>query len=247
MRIQKYCIWYTLVAAGIYFVGLYMVHLFPATDPGWSSAHLAQQYQDHTLRIKIGALITALSGGFFIPFICTICVQLYRHEKLDDPDSPPLWSLMAAIGGTLMVVIIAMPPTFFGVAAFAADRSPDVTAALHQCGVFFWLTGDWAYIFLCIGMAVVCLKPHAVPHSPFTRWLGYCVILSILGTEPSVLPFIFHTGPLSWNGVIGYWLPVIPAFLIFTIPAVIAFMRALNGQIGVAQVKSSVPPEPVSV
>ncbi|MFY1621230.1 hypothetical protein, partial [Micromonospora sp. WMMD736] len=61
----------------------------------------------------------------------------------------------------------------------------------------------------------------------FPRWLGYVNIwLAITFTPASFLVF-FKTGPLAWNGVLVWWVPVF-AFLVWFVPNFVFLLRAVD-------------------
>jgi hypothetical protein len=38
---------------------------------------------------------------------------------------------------------------------------------------------------------------------------------------------LFHDGPLAWNGVIGFWVPVV-AFFIWIVAVAVVLLRAID-------------------
>lgn len=203
-RSQTVIVWWAIVFTAIYGVVLgFLLHMIPPPDATNSAQEIARWYQTHATEIKIGATIGAYSGAFLVPLWAVITIQVARQEA-----GRPIWALMAALGGGLMSIFLALPPLFFGVAAFTANRPPEVTALMHELGVLTLVTTDQFYIFAWAAVAVVCLRPQHAPHSPFPRWFGYFTIWTALMFEAGAVAFNTRTGPFSWNGLLVFWSPL---------------------------------------
>jgi hypothetical protein len=46
------------------------------------------------------------------------------------------------------------------------------------------------------------------PDPVFPRWAGYFNLMVVMLILPDQLLFFFHSGPWSWNGLFGLWIPV---------------------------------------
>jgi hypothetical protein len=46
------------------------------------------------------------------------------------------------------------------------------------------------------------------PDPVFPRWAGYFNFMVVMLILPDQLLFFFHSGPWSWNGLFGLWIPV---------------------------------------
>lgn len=209
LRSQKILIWWGVLFGVMYFVAIaFCLHLLPTPSAQWSPTEIAQYYQGHSFRVRLGAAVAALTSGFLLPFVIVIIAQMYRHERLRDLSGFPVWTTLAGLAGALCTVIIAIPTNFLGAAAYSPERPPDITTAMHELGILSWLSGDQWAIFFPSAVAVACLIPNAVPNSPFRRWFGYLGIICALGGEPAVMSFLTRTGPFSWTGLLAYWIPM---------------------------------------
>jgi len=243
LRSQKVLIWWSVLFGLIYFAALaFCLHLLPTPSAQQSPAEIAQYYGEHSLLVRMGAALAALTGAFMMPWVVVLTTQLYRHEKLRDKADFPVWTVMAAANGALATVIIVIPTNFLGTAAYAPDRASDVTTALHELGILMWLSGDQWAIFFALSVAVVCLIPNSVKHSPFPRWYGYMAIIVAVGSSPSVVIYLTRTGPFAWNGLLGYWVPMM--VFVFWFPAgMVLLYKAINAQM---RELASVPPKVLS-
>ena len=78
--------------------------------------------------------------------------------------------------------------------------------------------------FLVIGLAILQDK-RATPIFP--RWSGYyCLWTALLVTPGSFVPF-FKSGPLAWNGLLSWWIPVAVLALWFFVMTPV-LLRAIN-------------------
>lgn len=247
LRAQKILIWWALGFTVVYFIAMaFCLHLLPTPPATWTAAQVARYYQEHSLAVRVGAMLSAWTSAFFVPWAVVLLIQMWRHEKLREPDGVPVWTILAGFAGAIASVMIVMPPDILGAAAYAPDRAADVTAALHQFGILTWISGDQYANLLAIPIAIVCLMPNSVPHSPFPRWLGYLSILLAVGSEPAVFPFLTRTGPFAWNGVLGYWIPVL-VFVVWFPPVCVLMYKSINAQMRELREQSLVSPPVAAV
>ncbi|MGA8547729.1 MAG: hypothetical protein WB785_21035 [Mycobacterium sp.] len=226
LRSQKVCIWWSLIMMVIYCIVLrFNLHMLPPPSARWPATRIAQFYVEHSTEVKLGAVVSSWVSCFMVPLTIVVAVQMYRHEAR----KAPVWTILTVVGGLLMNLNFVLPSICFGVAAFTPDRAADVTAIMHEFGVISLVTMDQFYIFMWVAVAVICLAPNSVPHSPFARWFGYYTIWSVLMIEAGALAFLFRTGPFAWNGLLAFWSPVIVFFGWIAI-ATVQLIRAINAQ-----------------
>lgn len=226
---QRAILWWGIVLAIIYGLALWLCFdMVPPKDPEWSSAQVASWYAENNTQIKWGAVIGGWTGAFMVPILAVVAVQMARVET----GGAKIWSAMGLISGGLMSIPLMLPPLFWGVAAYTKDRvSPDATTIMHELGNLTLVTTDQFYVFLWVGVSVICFRPATalVPHNPFPRWWGYLSLWITLMFEAGAFAFLPRTGPLAWDGLLVFWSPLslfgvwisIQSFLIF---------RALRGQ-----------------
>ena len=64
-------------------------------------------------------------------------------------------------------------------------------------------------IFLGMTLAVgVAAFLDTSKRPAFPRWFAYYSGFAILAMLPDQLLFFFHTGPFTWSGIFGMWIPV---------------------------------------
>lgn len=203
-RAQRIMIWWGLIFMAIYGLAwVFLLHILPPPPATWSTAQVAQWYVTNATDIKWGASIAGWTSAFLVPYTIVVTAQMWRLEK-----GKPIWSMLAFAGGTIMSLFLTFPPIIWGTAAFTPTRAPEITATLHELGWLTMVSTDQYYIFLWVAVAVVCLLPNTVVHSPFPRWFGYFTIWNALMLEAGAIAFNAHTGPFAWNGLLVYWVPL---------------------------------------
>jgi hypothetical protein len=209
----------------IYGICLYfLLHMLPPPSPTWSAERVAAFYEQNGAQIKWGATITSWTSAFMIPLTVVVAGQIARHER-----GRPIWSVLSLVGGSLMSIFLVLPPVFWGVAAFTPTRAPEITATVHELALLTLVTTDQYFIFLWVGIVVICLAPTSVIHSPFPRWFGYFTAWIALMFEVGALAFLTRTGPLAWNGLLVFWSPL-SLFGLWVIVMAILLFRAIGEQ-----------------
>jgi hypothetical protein len=216
-RIQKALLWWGLVFTVIYGLGWWrLFHMMPPPTARWSAEEIARFYRDNSSSIKLGATIAGWTSGFMVPIAVVVANQISRQER-----GRPILAPLALAGGALMTVPLALPPIFWGTAAFTPSRAPEITAIMHELAMLTFVTTDQFYIFMWVAIGVIGLIPRAVHHSPFPRWFGYYTLWTALMFETGALAFLFRSGPFAWNGLLAFWLPVVTFFAWIAVTAVL--------------------------
>lgn len=224
-RAQKVLLWWGLAMMVIYGLVLrFLFHMLPPPSATWSPAEIAQFYSDHSGSIKVGAVIASWTSAFMLPIAIVIVVQMSRHEK-----GRTVWSYAAGAGGAMMSIFLVLPPLFWGVAAFTPSRAPEITATMHELAMLTLVTTDQYFVFLWVGVIVICLVPNSVVHSPFPRWFAYFTAWVALMFEVGAVAFLTRTGPFSWNGLLVFWSPL-SLFGAWIIVAAALLFKAINAQ-----------------
>lgn len=224
-RSQANILIWGLAFAAVYFVVLvWLLNMLPPPDADMTADQVAQWYRDQDTQIKVGAVIASYTSGFLVPIWMVIAIQVTRQEQ-----GWPIWGLMTAAGGAMMSIFLALPPIFFGVAAFTPDRNPEVTQLMHELGCLTLITTDQYFIFSWVAVAVLCFRPPTASHSPFPRWFGYMSIWCATMLEGGAIAYMVKSGLFSWNGLIPLWIPV-ASFGIWMSAAVLLLLKSLKAQ-----------------
>ena len=204
-RSQSILVWWAIVFAAIYGVVLWLLlDMVPPPTPKLSAVEIAHWYAARHTKIRIGAVIASWTSAFMVPLAIVVAAQMSRQEI-----GRKVWSAMTICGGTLMSIFLVLPPLFWGVAAFTPSRAPQITAIMHELGMLTLTTTDQYYVFMWVAVVVICWLPSSVSHSPFPRWFGYLTAWIAVMFEAGAFAFLPRTGPLAWNGLMVFWLPLI--------------------------------------
>lgn len=242
-RRQVAMLWWSIALATLFtFAVGFLMHMIGPPSAGWSADEIAKFYSENASSVRIGATLASWSAMFLLPLWAVIAAQVHRQET-----GAPILTIMTATGGSIMGLFLVLPPIFWGVAAFTPTRNPEITATMHELGVITLVTTDQVYIFPFVALVLICLAPQRAPHSPFPRWLGYYSAFAALVFEAGAFAYNFRSGPLSWNGLIAWWVPL-AAFGTW-IPIVVALLlKALKAQARDAAGSGAFPtPAPVPI
>lgn len=240
-RSQIAIVWWALIFSTIYGLALgLLLHMIGPPSATLTADQVKDFYVTNQVSIRWGATITSWTSMFMAPLWGVIAAQIYRQEK----GSTPIWTLMAGVNGPMMGLFLALPPLFWGVAAFDPGRPADITAVFHQLGLLTLTTTDQIYIFNYVAVAVIALAPQVSKYSPFPRWYGYFTAFWALAFEVGAFAFNFRNGPFSWNGVIVFWMPL-TGFGFWILVTATLLLKALKLQLNDKET-ADVPPVPVA-
>ena len=203
VNIEKGAAWLGFATLGGFLVlFVFVAGLIPPMDPGASATQIAQIYSDHGLRIRIGLALMTLTAVLFTPYLALLARQVRRIEGY--------WGIMSL---TQVMMGVTFPFGFMlcsilgMVAAYRPERNPDVTQAFNDgfWFIFVGLVGPLIFQVVILAVAVFIDKRE---RPSFPRWYGYFnVWYAILGV-PGCAIYLFKSGPLAWNGVFAFWIPL---------------------------------------
>jgi len=220
---QRAILWWGIALAVIYTIALiFLLQQVPTKNPAWNAEQIAQWYAANQTKIKWGAVICSWTGAFMMPILAVVAVQMARVET----GGWKIWSALSLVSGAMMSLFLMLPPMFWGVAAYTAPRKDsEVTALMHELATLTLTTTDQYYIFLWVGITVICLRPatQLVKNNPFPRWWGWMSLWITIMFEAGAIAFIPRSGPFAWNGLLVFWSPLslfgvwitVQSFLIF--------------------------------
>lgn len=199
-QVQRWCTWSGTLAVGVFFLGFVISGFIPPPSPSLTLIEVTTYYRDHASGIRIGMVLTMISGMFVLPMVGVISAQLKRISGI----SPALTYSQIATGSAGSLFFF-LAPIIFLVTAYRPDRPVELTYLMND---FAWIMAvlPWPPAFMqCLIIAVAVLSDtSATPIFP--RWLGFFNCWVAVGFLPgSLLPF-FKAGPFAWNGIFVFWL-----------------------------------------
>lgn len=211
-----------LVLFGVFFLGI--AGWIPPLSPDDTAAETARRYAEDSTRIRLGLTLMLLFAPICIPFIASIARHVRRAEGY--------WgvvSLSQVIAGVIFPAGFIFPTVVALAAAFRDDRSPEITQALNDV---FWLmfvgiVGTLVLQAVLLAVATF-IDDREVP--VFPRWFGYLNLWYALLATPGCAIYFFHTGPLAWNGVFAFWVPL-AAFTAWMLAVAVVLYRAVDHEV----------------
>ena len=219
--IQKACIWAGPVMGALFILGFVIAGFFPPPSPNQSAAQVAAMIDEHRTAIRIGIVICLASCPLLMPFLASFTIQMKRIEG-----ARPIMAYTQLALGALATIDFVIPYVFMLASTYRPDQHPDVTRALYDLSWFFFLGVISTFVLQLVLFGVAVLIDRR-ERPIFPRWLGYINIwLALMFTPASFLVF-FKAGPLAWNGVLVWWVPV-AAFLLWFVPNFVCLLRAID-------------------
>lgn len=141
-------------------------------------------------------------GAFLGPFVVAVSSHMRRMEGRNAP-----MSQVQLILGAILVLEFCFPVIIMQVCAFRADRDPATIQALNDVAwlIFLALVSTAILQALSVGIAIL-RDQRSEPIMP--RWMGYLSLFTAMSWCPGSFTVFFKTGPLAWDGVFVWWLPV---------------------------------------
>jgi MFS family permease len=201
-RNQRICACSAAVMIVLMLAGLLVAGFLPLPPPSMTAAEVASLISERTLRIQLGMVLVAIGAAFLAPFVCALTVQMRRIEG---EHSPLSWLQLGL--GMLFVFEFILPCFVCLAATYRPGRSPEVTQALFDlCWLMFVGVVSTAVI-QCAAIAVAILGDGRRPPI-FPRWVGMFNIWTALIFGLGGVIVFFKSGPLAWNGVLTFWIPL---------------------------------------
>jgi hypothetical protein len=207
-----------LVGAGAAFA--FGAGFIPPPAPSLSAPELAAYFDAHRTGIRVGILVAMFSTALMLPYLTVVSAEIKKIEgKL---------GLLAPIqfgGAVALVMIFQVIGLAWLSASYRPEANPDVIRAFNDYCWFAWSTFIATYSIQYLCMAVAGFMDIRI-HPIWPRWAAYMNLWVAITGAGGVLAVFFKTGPFAWNGVIGYWIPVIVFAVGMSITCVLMHRRA---------------------
>jgi hypothetical protein len=209
----------------LFFIGwVFVAQFLPPLNPAMSAQELATLFSEHGVRIRLGMLVCLYSVLFLMPFTALICVQIARIEG----NGPKVWTYTGMLAAAGNILSFTFPIMFWNVAAFRADRAPELVMLMNDMAWLPWtgMTVPFVAIPPCVAIAGFMdrnVKPV------FPRWFCYFTIATTVIILPAAMVTFFPQGGwFAWNNLFGWWVPFADFFLWFLILFVLLRKGILN-------------------
>lgn len=204
---------------------LLLTPLVPPPAPSMDAAAIATLYAQNHMGLLTGLALAMISTFFYVPWAALISLHMSRMEQVS-----PVLSIIQAIGAAVVVLVVLVPVMCWVTAAYRVDRAPEVVQVLNDFGWLFLVMTFPVPTVQLLSIGIATLSDKSVD-SVFPRWAGYFNLWMGILFAPGVLIPFFFSGPFAWNGVIGFWIPVVSFALWFLVMTPVLF-RAIRQQAG---------------
>ncbi|HTK64007.1 MAG TPA: hypothetical protein VL595_16585 [Pseudonocardia sp.] len=203
----------------IFFAGFLLSGFFPPSDPSATARGIADMYRADTTAIRVGCVLMCVGLALFAPYGCLIAMCTKQIEKRF-----PLLTYVQLVALAACTTVVVLIPLTWALAAYRPDDvSPDVTRMLHDAGWFLFLF-SWPPFSIWIGAVGVAVLRDGQAAPLLPRWSGYLSLWTALLFAPAALMAFFKTGPMSYNGVIAFYIPTF-IFFVWVAGMTVALLR----------------------
>ncbi|KXF53077.1 hypothetical protein AXA44_45480 [Rhodococcus sp. SC4] len=203
VRIQRLCSFGGVAMIAVMVIGMLLFARFiPPPSPLLDAQAVADIYSDSTNGIRLGMLLVSIGAALLAPFVAMITVQMKRIEGA----RTPLSYIQLALG-TLFIIEFIIPSFVCLAATYRPERSPEITQALNDlCWLMFVGVVSTA-VLQCFAIAIAIFTDKS-ENPIFPRWAAYFNVWAALLFSPGGVVVFFKVGPLAWNGLFTWWLPL---------------------------------------
>jgi MFS family permease len=173
----------------------------PPHRPYADARAIAEIFAEDRIRIRIGMVMVMFGALILIPFTAVISQFLARIEG-----RPGVLTYTALLGGAGTMVLTFYPAVWWLVAAFRPERSAELVYVLNDMAWLQLIGGVSLFFALPASLAAAAFVDSS-DQPVFPRWSGFFNIWTVVVIIPDQLLFFFQSGPFSWNGLFGFWLP----------------------------------------
>jgi hypothetical protein len=165
-----------------------------------------------------------LAACVALPFFAVICLRVRRVE-----DKWGVLSVTQVFASVIFVPGFMFPLVFLAAAAFRPEqRAPEITQTLDDLFWLMFIGPVGSVIVQALVLAAASFLDRAEPRT-FPRWFGYFNVWYALLALPGIAVFIFNDGPLAWNGIFAFWIPLV-AFTAWLVAMAAVMLRSISAE-----------------
>jgi hypothetical protein len=196
------CISSGLLCSAFFFAAFIAAGFIPPISPAWEPERVKEHYIHHQTGMHIAAILMMCAGMFFIPYVAVISQQMRRI-----PNIPWILPMMQLAAGAANVFTFCLPPMVLGVAAYRTDRSPEMFEFMND---MFWLFAIMPFqtfmpMSWTLAYAILIDKRKQPLYPKYMAVLNFCAPIMFCW---GLAVHIVHSGVFSWNGALGFWVPL---------------------------------------
>jgi hypothetical protein len=222
--IQRVLIWTGPLMLVLFALGfMYLAEYLPPPSAQLSPEALVARLQANLTGFRIGMVVTMCGFAMMVTWAVGIAGRVYAREG-----RLPLLTYVQ-LGSVAIGSLIGQGACWiFEATAYRLDDTdPHIIRALHDLGWFTFLAPWPSFTIWCFAQALAIFRDDR-PEPGLPRWTGYLAVWTGILFLPACLIFFFKTGPMAWNGVIAFYIPVFIFFIWvvgLTVPALQSLRR----------------------
>lgn len=199
------------------FGGMLLAGFVPPPSPNNSAEQTASLYRDNLLAVRAGVSVAAFGSVLLVPWYGVLATHI---RSLEGAQRRLTYTWLVAAGGGMMDFVL--PLLTLQAAAYRPEDALFVQH-LNDLAWIWFIAGAPIFSVQAAVLGVAILQPRTA-RAALPRWSGYlslwCAVLFVCG----ILCVFFKTGPLTWNGIIGFW-PAAVSYGIWIITFAVLLVR----------------------
>jgi hypothetical protein len=220
---QKICVWTgPVMIFGWASAFAFLCKFIPPPAATKTGEELIALFGSHTNQIRLGLVISLFLCALLVPFCAAISAQMRRIEGVRS-----VFAEAQLVSGGLLCVEFLLPFAIWQTALYRIhSHSPEMVQTLNDMAwlMFLGIISSACVQVACLGVCIL-LDKGAKP--VFPRWAGYFNIWVSMIWVPAAIIVFFKTGPLAWNGIFAWWIPLSVYFVWFVV-MVALLLRAIS-------------------
>ena len=200
----------------------------PPPSPDMAAEAVRSMLWDNSVVIRLGLVLSLLASPFLLCLPAVIVALMRRMEG-----EFHVFATVVLCCAVFPPILTGIPSLFWIAVAWREGVDLSLVQAFNDIG-WFLVIGFVAPLiaqFIAIGL---CIQIHN-QRSVYPQWVAYFNYWIAVLSVPSLAVFFLKTGPLAWNGILAFWIPVSAYFswwlvMYFT---TLRAIRALSSETGV--------------
>jgi len=203
-RIWTWCIWsWPVCAIGFLVPFVFFAGLIPPPSPSMSAQEIADMIAGNRTGIRIGVIGALWFSALLLPFYAVIAAEMKKIEG-----ELPLLAPIQFASSAILVCFFQIIGLAWLLMTYRPEINPEIMRTLNDYCWFVWSMLIPTYIFQYASMALAGFMDIR-PQPLWPRWAAFFNLWVAVTGAGGFLAVFFKSGPFAWNGIVGFWIPVI--------------------------------------
>jgi hypothetical protein len=221
---QRWCAASGFACIIVFFLGFWVIAGFiPPPPPRTSGPDLARLFTEDRTRIRFGMGVSVFASALLASWTAAVTVQIRRMER----GRTALAYTNLAVGA-LFVLEFIISLIIWESMTFRA-RDPQILLAMNDTAwlLFVAITSTPVLQAVVLGTAIFLDTKHNPANPVFPRWAAYLNYWVVLLFLPGTITVFFQDGPLAWNGLLVWYVPL-TAFATWMVAISVLMLRSIG-------------------